>query len=214
MTLPTVEAKSAIFYLISRAAMDSFVAKLNTGVQRKLFSYFFNCTRKLNFMPIPCKLLFVCLGNICRSPSAENIMNHLIEQTGLQGQIICDSAGTGGYHIGAAPDRRMAAAAARRGINLKGQARQFHKSDFDKFDLILAMDRDNYQDILALDPAGKYRDKVKLMCDFATHHREQEVPDPYYGGTEGFNQVIDLLLDACEGLRQQVVQNYALVGKE
>lgn len=165
-------------------------------------------------MPIPCKLLFVCLGNICRSPSAENIMNHLIEQTGLKGQIICDSAGTGGYHIGAAPDRRMSIAAASRGIILEGQARQFHKSDFDKFDLILAMDRDNYQDILSLDPAGKYRDKVKLMCDFATAHREQEVPDPYYGGTEGFNQVIDLLLDACEGLRQYVVKNYALVGKE
>lgn len=214
MTLPTVEAKSAIFYLISRSIVGSFVAKLNTGVQLNIFSYFLNCTRKLNIMPVPCKLLFVCLGNICRSPSAENIMNHLIEQTDLKGQIICDSAGTAGYHIGAAPDRRMSEAAARRGIILKGQARQFHKSDFDKFDLILAMDQENYQDILSLDPVGKYRDKVKLMCDFATNHREQEVPDPYYGGTEGFNQVIDLLLDACEGLRQHVVENYALVAKE
>lgn len=163
---------------------------------------------------MPCKLLFVCLGNICRSPSAENIMNHLIEQTGLTDSIICDSAGTGGYHIGSPPDRRMAAAAARRGITLKGQARQFQKSDFEDFDLILAMDQENYKDILSLDRAGKYGDKVKLMCDFASHHSEREVPDPYYGGPEGFNQVIDLLLDACEGLLQNVVKTYALTIKQ
>lgn len=141
-------------------------------------------------------------------------MNHLIEQAGFSDQIICDSAGTAGYHIGAPPDRRMTAAAERRGIILKGQARQFQKADLENFDLILAMDRDNYRDILSLDPTGKYRDKVRLMCDFATHHREREVPDPYYGGTEGFNQVIDLLLDACEGLLQYVVKTYALTGKE
>ena len=169
-------------------------------------SLFFNRIRSPNNMPKSYKLLFVCLGNICRSPSAENIMNHLIEQAGLSEKISCDSAGTGGYHIGAAPDRRMTAAAERRGITLKGQARQFHKSDFEKFDLILAMDRDNYQDILSLDPGGKYQDKVRLMCDFATHHREKEVPDPYYGGTEGFDNVIDLLWDACEGLLHYVVK--------
>ncbi|HEY9794751.1 MAG TPA: low molecular weight protein-tyrosine-phosphatase [Leptolyngbyaceae cyanobacterium] len=163
---------------------------------------------------MPCKLLFVCLGNICRSPSAENIMNHLIEQAGFRDSIICDSAGTAGYHIGAAPDQRMAAAAGRRGIMLKGQARQFHKSDFEKFDLILAMDRENYRDILSLDPTGKYKNKVQLMCDFASHHSEQEVPDPYYGGTEGFNKVIDLLLDACEGLLEHVVKTYALTTRE
>ena len=157
-----------------------------------------------------CQLLFVCLGNICRSPSAENIMNHLIEQAGLSDSIICDSAGTGGYHIGAPPDRRMTAAALRRGIKLKGRARQFQKSDFEEFDLILAMDRENYRDILSLDPAGKYRDKVRLMCDFATHHSEREVPDPYYGGPEGFDKVINLLLDACEGLLQHVVKTYKL----
>ncbi|HEY9637799.1 MAG TPA: low molecular weight protein-tyrosine-phosphatase [Coleofasciculaceae cyanobacterium] len=159
---------------------------------------------------MPYKLLFVCLGNICRSPSAENIMNHLIEQADLSDSIVCDSAGTGGYHIGSPPDRRMAAAASHRGIKLKGQARQFQKSDFENFDLILAMDQENYQDILSLDPQGKYRDKVRLMCDFASHHSEREVPDPYYGGSEGFNNVIDLLLDACEGLLQHVVKTYAL----
>lgn len=137
-------------------------------------------------------------------------MNHLIEQAGLSDSIICDSAGTGGYHIGAPPDRRMTAAAKRRGIELKGRARQFERSDFEEFDLILAMDRENYRDILSLDPTGQYRDKVKLMCDFASHHSDREVPDPYYGGSEGFDRVIDLLLDACEGLLQYVVKTYQL----
>ncbi len=135
-------------------------------------------------------------------------MNHLIEQAGLSDSIVCDSAGTGGYHIGSPPDRRMAAAAKRRDIILKGEARQFQKSDFENFDLILAMDRENYEDILSLDPAGKYRNKVRLMCDFATHHSEREVPDPYYGGPEGFDRVIDLLLDACDGLLQHVIKTY------
>ncbi|MBK1990475.1 low molecular weight phosphotyrosine protein phosphatase [Sphaerospermopsis aphanizomenoides BCCUSP55] len=151
------------------------------------------------------KLLFVCLGNICRSPSAENIMNHLISQAGLSDSIYCDSAGTSSYHIGSPPDRRMSAAAmSRLGIKLCGQARQFQTSDFQEFDLILAMDKDNYQDILAVDRSGQYHHKVRLMCDFCTKHTLKEVPDPYYGGTEGFNQVIDLLLDACEGLLHYV----------
>ncbi|MGE5659754.1 MAG: low molecular weight protein-tyrosine-phosphatase [Actinomycetota bacterium] len=159
---------------------------------------------------MPYRLLFVCLGNICRSPSAENIMNHLIEEAGLSGRILCDSAGTGGYHIGSPPDRRMAAAAKKRGIELLGRARQFQRSDFEEFDLILAMDQDNYRDILSLDRAGKYRDKVRLMCDFCQHHDLKEVPDPYYGGPEGFNRVIDLLLDACNGLLQHLVQQKLL----
>ena len=163
---------------------------------------------------MPYKLLFVCLGNICRSPSAENIMNHIIEQAGLSTTIICDSAGTSSYHIGSPPDRRMNQAAERRGIKLLGQARQFQKSDFQEFDLILAMDRENYQDIVYLDPAGKYRDKVRLMCDFCTRHNLKEVPDPYYGGPEGFDRVIDLLLDACEGLLQYVTTNQALSTKD
>ncbi len=152
------------------------------------------------------KLLFVCLGNICRSPSAENIMNHLIKQRGLQDKIICDSAGTSSYHIGSPPDRRMSVAAMKRGIKMQGSARQFTRDDFDEFDLILAMDRDNYEGIVYLDRGNKYGDKVKLMCDFCRTHSLEEVPDPYYGGPEGFNQVIDLLFDACEGLLDYVVQ--------
>jgi protein-tyrosine phosphatase len=158
---------------------------------------------------MPYKLLFVCLGNICRSPAAENIMNHLIEQAGLTGQITCDSAGTSSYHIGSPPDRRMSAAANQRGIPMQGQARQFTAADFAEFDLVLAMDRDNYAGIRALDRANQYSDKVRMMCDFCTHHSLREVPDPYYGGSEGFNQVIDLLMDACMGLLNSVKQELA-----
>ncbi|MES1023750.1 low molecular weight protein-tyrosine-phosphatase [Gloeocapsa sp. BRSZ] len=154
---------------------------------------------------MPYKLLFVCLGNICRSPAAENIMNHLLDKENLNGSIICDSAGTGGYHIGSPPDRRMAiAAASKLGIKLQGSARKLQKSDLEEFDLILAMDRENYQDILALDRTGQYREKVRLMCDYCSQHNIEEVPDPYYGGAQGFNYVIDILLDACTGLLQEV----------
>ena len=146
------------------------------------------------------KLLFVCLGNICRSPSAENIMNHLIAQASLSSQLQCDSAGTANYHTGKSPDRRMHAAATKRQIPMTGCARQFTTADFTAFDLILAMDLENYHNIIALDPQGQYRSKVKMMCDFATQHPDKEVPDPYYGGTDGFDYVIDLLLDACSGL--------------
>lgn len=159
---------------------------------------------------MPYKLLFVCLGNICRSPAAENIMNHLIDQANLNTQIVCDSAGTSSYHIGSSPDRRMTQSANQRGIKMTGKGRQFQRDDFEKFDLILAMDQENYENILHLDPLGKYRHKVKLMCEFCRHHTLKEVPDPYYGGTEGFNQVIDLLLDSCEGLLEFIIQGQKL----
>jgi protein-tyrosine phosphatase len=159
------------------------------------------------------KLLFVCLGNICRSPSGENIMNHLLAEKGYSHLISCDSAGTANYHIGASPDRRMTAAANRKGIEMKGSARQFIEADFTKFDLILAMDKDNYRDILYLDREGKYKDKVRLMCEFARHHSEKEVPDPYYGGKEGFDRVIDLLIDACEGLLEDLINTGKITTK-
>ena len=134
-------------------------------------------------------------------------MNHLITQAGLDESIICDSAGTSSYHLGSPPDRRMSGAASRRGIQLRGRARQFNEADFANFDLILAMDRDNYRDILYLDREGKYKEKVKLMCDFAVNYPDKDVPDPYYGGQEGFDYVIDLLLDACQGLLKNITAN-------
>ncbi len=132
-------------------------------------------------------------------------MNHLIEQQNVGHLVTCDSAGTASYHIGNAPDRRMNTAAQRQGITLTGSARQFTAADFERFDLILAMDHSNYRDILALDPESRYEHKVKLMCDFATRHSDKEVPDPYYGGEAGFDYVISLLTDACDNLLQSVV---------
>ena len=160
------------------------------------------------------KLLFVCLGNICRSPSAENIMRHLLTKAGAEDQVFCDSAGTSAYHIGSAPDGRMAAAALKEGIVLTGTARQFTPQDFEDFDLILAMDRvgvhrqttmhsmerDNYHNSLRLDRSNAYGHKVKLMLEFCRNYPDEEVPDPYYGGSSGFDYVIAILLDACEGL--------------
>ncbi|NEQ97174.1 MAG: low molecular weight phosphotyrosine protein phosphatase [Cyanothece sp. SIO2G6] len=154
----------------------------------------------------PYKLLFVCLGNICRSPSAEGIMNHLLQQRQLTDQIECDSAGTSSYHIGSSPDGRMTAAAKRQGIRLAGRSRQFVVDDFEQFDRILAMDKSNYQDILQLDCHEKFSDRVYLMCNFCRHHSDDEVPDPYYGGEAGFNYVIELLQDACEGLLEDVLR--------
>lgn len=152
------------------------------------------------------QILFVCLGNICRSPAAENIMNYLLKEQQLSGQITCDSAGTSSYHIGSAPDRRMTNAAAAREIPMQGSARQFTAADFEAFELILAMDSENYRNILSLDPQGQYSGKVKMMTDFCSEHAEREVPDPYYGGLDGFNHVIDLLLDACSGLLTHLKQ--------
>ena len=121
---------------------------------------------------MPTRLLFVCLGNICRSPSAENIMNHLVEQQGLSAQVSCDSAGTASYHVGSEPDRRMNAAAQKQGITLVGSARQFTVDDFEDFDLILAMDRSNYRDILSLAPDYRYAEMVKLLCEFCQSHED------------------------------------------
>lgn len=150
------------------------------------------------------QLLFVCLGNICRSPAAENIMNHLIAEAGLESQITCDSAGTSSYHIGSPPDRRMSATLKKRGLPVQGHARQFQRQDFETFDQILAMDEENYRHILSLDRSGQYHHKVTLMCDYACCHTHREVPDPYYGGDQGFEEVADLLLDACGGLLESV----------
>ncbi|MDX2272466.1 MAG: low molecular weight protein-tyrosine-phosphatase [Cyanobacteriota bacterium] len=156
-------------------------------------------------MTTPYRVLFVCLGNICRSPAAENIMNHLIQQADLQDQIVCDSAGTSAYHIGNPPDRRMTQAGKQRGLAMTGSARQFSRTDFEEFDLILAMDRDNYEAITYLDHGQHYAKKVKMMCEFCQHAHDREVPDPYYGGIDGFNYVLDLLMDACGGLLQHII---------
>jgi len=145
------------------------------------------------------RILFVCLENICRSPTAEGVMRHLLREAGLEDQVVVDSAGTGGWHVGAPPDERSAAAAAARGITLEGAARQVRPSDFDDFDLLVAMDRSNLRDLLALAPDDAARAKVRLLAD-----GDRDVPDPYYGGERGFDDVLDLVTEACERLLDEV----------
>lgn len=144
------------------------------------------------------RLLFVCLGNICRSPAGENVMNHLLEREGLAAQFEIDSAGTADYHIGNPPDGRMTKAAQQRGIPMKGRARQVKPADFEEFDWIFAMDRSNHEDLLALrQRCPNPRARLVLFCDFCGERDEREVPDPYYGGPEGFEKVLDLLEEGC-----------------
>jgi protein-tyrosine phosphatase len=154
--------------------------------------------------PEPFRLLFVCLGNICRSPAADGVMRDVVEKAGLSARIEIDSAGTEGWHSGKLPDQRMRQAASTRGITLDHRARQFKAVDLERFDLILAMDRDNERNIRALDRENRHAAKIRLFCDFCTDHSEREVPDPYYGGPEGFEHVLDLIEDGCEGLLREV----------
>jgi protein-tyrosine phosphatase len=140
------------------------------------------------------------MGNICRSPSAEAVFRAIVEERGLQDTIQCDSAGTIGFHSGEQADHRMRAAAAKRGYSLESLARQVRREDFDRFDHIIAMDMDNLEGLRAIQGDGSSRAQVSLMCDYATRHDHREVPDPYYGGRQGFELVLDLLEDACAGL--------------
>lgn len=156
------------------------------------------------------KVLFVCMGNICRSPSGQGVFEYLVEQAGLSAHIQVDSAGTHSYHVGSAPDERAQAAAARRGIDLSDQrARRVSEADFIEFDYILAMDRSNYADLEEL-ALPDYRDRLHLLMDFAAQLSEDEVPDPYYGGSRGFERVLDLIEEAARGLLEDIRQKHGL----
>jgi len=151
------------------------------------------------------KLLFVCLGNICRSPSAEAVMNALLEREGLSDKVQCDSAGTIGYHDGSPADARMMFHAAQRGITLTSISRKFdHARDFDSFDMIIGMDEQNIADLKTMDSYDQYQGKIYAMTEFCSNHEYSEVPDPYYGGDAGFELVLDLLEDACKGLLSEI----------
>lgn len=155
------------------------------------------------------RLLFVCLGNICRSPTAEGVMRHLLVEEGLAEAVELDSAGTGDWHVGHAPDERSAGAASERGIELSGQARQVALEDFETYDLILAMDRSNHADLLALAPDADARERVRLLREYdpeAVAAAALEVPDPYYGGADGFEEVLDVVTRACEGLLEAEIR--------
>jgi protein-tyrosine phosphatase len=156
----------------------------------------------------PVRLLFVCLGNICRSPTAEAVMRHLVEEADLEDQFEIESAGTGSWHVGSQPDRRSTAAAAGRGIVMEGQARQVDESDFFHYDMLLAMDGSNFDDLKALAPSSDLESKVFMLREFDPESRDNpdlDVPDPYYGGPRGFEHVLDLVEAACRGLLDHVM---------
>jgi protein-tyrosine phosphatase len=152
------------------------------------------------------RILFVCMGNICRSPTAEGVMRHVLREQGLADAVELDSAGTGGWHVGAPPDTRATAAAQARGILLDGAARQVRHRDFADFDLILAADRENVADLRAIAPPGT-ESKVRLLREFdpgSAGAPDLDVPDPYYGGARGFEDVLDLVESACRGLVAEI----------
>jgi protein-tyrosine phosphatase len=149
------------------------------------------------------RILFVCMGNICRSPTAEGVMRALVSDRGLDGEIEIDSAGTGGWHLGDPPDDRATATAAARGVTLSGAARQIRQADFDDFDLILALDSSNLRDLRRIAPDRERSGKLHLLREFdpaSAGDSDLDVPDPYYGGAGGFDEVYDLVQAACSGL--------------
>ncbi len=159
----------------------------------------------------PVRILFVCMGNICRSPTAEGVFRRKIEEAGLEHAIEIDSAGTHSYHIGKAPDPRALEAAARRGIDLSSlRARQAKPVDFERFDYILAMDRDNYRELKYLAEQASGKGRLHLFLEFARDRGEEEVPDPYFGGSQGFEHVLDLIEDASEGFIEHLRREHNL----
>lgn len=155
-------------------------------------------------------VLFVCMGNICRSPTAEGIFTHLTHQKNLGHLIRVDSAGTHAYHVGNPPDPRAQATALKRGIDLSTQtARRVSTQDFEEFDYILAMDRENLHELLDICPE-EHVHKVRLFLEYAPHLDIREVPDPYYGGPSGFERVLDMVETASEGLLNAIRDRHSL----
>ena len=150
------------------------------------------------------RLLFVCLGNICRSPTAEGVMRALVAREGMEGAVQIDSAGTGAWHVGSAPDQRASEAARARGIELGGTARQVRPEDFFDFDLLLAMDGENMRELRQQAPGEAERAKVRLLREFDSDGSALDVPDPYYGASGGFEEVFEIVQAACEGLLAQI----------
>lgn len=150
-------------------------------------------------------VLFVCLGNICRSPAAEAVLKHLITERGLESRVHCDSAGIIGYHAGNKADSRMITHAYKRGYNVTSISRPFNPEiDFDIFDLILGMDHENIEALEKMARNKKDKEKIGLLASYTSLHTYDVVPDPYYGGDEGFELVLDLLEDACSGILESI----------
>ena len=155
-------------------------------------------------------VLFVCMGNICRSPTAEGVFRHLVRQAQLEDRVHTDSAGTHAYHVGNPPDARAQATAERRGIELHDlRARRVVEEDFDVFDYVLAVDQENYQILSTICPPGNER-RLRMFMEFAPHLNIPEVPDPYYGGASGFERVFDMVEEAARGLLEDIRSKHDL----
>jgi len=154
------------------------------------------------------KVLFVCMGNICRSPTAHGVFEHRVQQASLAQRIEIDSAGTHAYHVGEPPDKRSQASALNRGFDLSSQrARRVRKTDFDEYDYVIAMDNDNLANLLEICPRT-LRHKVSLFLSYSSDIDEDEVPDPYYGGPKGFEHVLDMVESAADGLLSEIKEGY------
>lgn len=162
-------------------------------------------------MTMPIRICFVCLGNICRSPTAEAAMRRLLESEQLTGHVQIDSAGTGDWHVGHPPDRRAAEAARRRGLDVRGRARRVTTEDFDHFDYLIAMDHSNLADLRELAPHEEAHRKIELFRNFDSHSpHNAEVPDPYYGEGDGFETVLDICEAASRGLLRHIRERHGL----
>jgi len=154
-------------------------------------------------------VLFVCMGNICRSPTAEGYFRHIVEEAGLTDKIKIDSAGTHAYHIGSPPDHRAQAAASKRGIDLSAlRGRKVENKDFNNFDYVLGMDNSNHSDLQEV--AGGNANNLFMFLEFSNNFSETEVPDPYYGGDQGFEHVLDLIEDASRGLLNDIKERHRI----
>ena len=151
------------------------------------------------------KVLFVCLGNICRSPAAQGIFEHIVRENGMEDRIEADSAGTYGGHRGELPDRRMRNAALYRGYALTHRSRPVSSLDFLEYDIVVAMDDQNYEDLMHLAPSVEATHKIVRMASYLTSHKISYIPDPYYMGTEGFTLVLDLLEESCMNLYESII---------
>lgn len=155
----------------------------------------------------PYKLCFVCLGNICRSPTAEGVFQHLVNERGLEPYFEIDSAGTSAYHVGESANSKSRQTANRHGVKLHSKARRFEAFDLGYFDLILAMDNENLTNIRALDPASEFDEKIMLLRKFDDTPDDHQVPDPYYGGLQGFENVFNVVERSCQNLLDELEQH-------
>ncbi|MGK7390035.1 MAG: low molecular weight protein-tyrosine-phosphatase [Candidatus Cyclobacteriaceae bacterium M2_1C_046] len=159
-------------------------------------------------------VLFVCLGNICRSPLAKSLFMHHVKEKGLEDEIFIDSCGTSHYHLGESPDERTIANAAKNGLNISNEARQLLREDLRKFDYIVAMDRSNLKNIKLLDHGNEFSHKIFLMRDFDPKEKGTEVPDPYFGGEEGFQNVYDILNRSTKEFLNHIIKKEQLMKVE